>query len=219
MLLQRLLRRAAAILIVCLFGTNVSYVAAGIPPTAGTGQLGGWVYIDRNNDGDINFATDPNPEWVIGGVTIELYAQSDLSTRLDVAVTNQFGRYIFDGLDAGIAYALREIQPIQYVDGIESLGEVFSATTPDGAPSGAVVENGFNNIVLSANSRGDYYNFGELGLASGYVSKRFLSGYAPIMQFGFDEPGFSIPEPATLWLAATAVGSGLLLRRRRPSAS
>ena len=56
MLLQRLIGRAAAILIVCLFGTNVSYVAALPPHTPGTSQLGGWVYIDRNNDGEINFA-------------------------------------------------------------------------------------------------------------------------------------------------------------------
>jgi hypothetical protein len=220
MLLKRLARRAAAILIVCLYGTNVSYVAAGVPnPQPGKSQLGGWVFIDRNNDGIVNFATHATPEWMIGGVTIELYAQSNLSTPLDVKVTDQFGRYFFDELDPAITYALREIQPIQYVDGIPSPpGKVFSAATPEGAPSGVAVTNGFNNIMLLANSRGDYYNFGERGFAAGYISKALLVGYAPIMEFGNDEPAFVIPEPATIWLTMAAVGIGLLPRRRRQRA-
>ena len=122
MLLKRLIRRAAAIVIVCLFGTHVSYVAAGDVPnsTNGKSQLGGWVYIDRNNDGVINFAPHANPEWMIEDVTIELYSQNDLLMPLRTTQTDEHGRYFFANLDPG-TYSLKEIQPIQYVDGKETL--------------------------------------------------------------------------------------------------
>jgi len=221
MLLERLARRAAAIVIVCLFGTNVSYVAAGEPPspTNGTSRLGGWVYIDRNNDGVINFATHENPEWMIADVTIELYSQNDLLTPLRTTQTDEHGRFFFANLDPG-SYSLKQIQPIQYVDGKDTLGQIFSLTggpPPAGSSAGSMLNNAFNNIVLPANSHGDYFAFGERGWAMGYASKRFLEGYEPVFEFGEDEPGFVIPEPATLWIAAMA--AGFAPRRRRRSVS
>jgi hypothetical protein len=219
MLLKRLLRRAAAILIVCLFGTNLSY--AGAQPTT-TSVLAGWVYIDQNNDGDLTFAPDPNAEFMISGVTISLYSQENGSeTFIRSDITDEFGRFEFGGLLAG-TYGLKQTQPIQYVDGKQNVGEIFSRTGGP-PPAGSFVgtmddfENEFNGIDLPSGSHGDYYLFGEVGLASGFVSKRFLSGYPPLMEFGTDEPGFIIPEPATMWLAAAAVGMGLIPRRRRRS--
>ena len=71
MLLHRLSRWGYSIVAVGLFATFASNaLAAHIP---GQSQLGGWVYIDRNNDGQLAFSNDPNPEFVIGGVTISLY--------------------------------------------------------------------------------------------------------------------------------------------------
>jgi len=214
MLLKRLVRRAAAILIVCLFGTNVSYVAA----QTHTSVLAGWVYIDRNNDGDLTFSPDPNSEYMISGVTISLYSQEGPESFIRSVATDQFGRFVFDGLAEG-TYGLRQTQPVQYVDGKDTLGQIYSLNggpPPPGSSAGTMVDNGFINIELPANAHGDYYLFGELGLASGYVSKRFLEGYQPLMDFGTDEPGFVvIPEPATVWIATTAVGIGLFPRRRR----
>jgi hypothetical protein len=207
MLLQRLTRRAAAILIVCLLGTKVSYVAAQPPHTPGTSQLGGWVYIDRNNDGDLAFANEPNPEFVIGGVTIGLYSQSGPETLVATTQTDPFGRYFFNNLVPG-TYGLKQTQPVEYVDGIDTLGQMFALTNAGIGNSsvGTMLNNVFNGIVLAADVRGDFFNFGELGLAPGYVSKRFLLGSAP-------EPPFAIPEPATGLLALAAVG--LLPRRYR----
>jgi hypothetical protein len=214
MLLKRLSMRAAAILIVCLIGTNVSYVAAQTH-TPGKSQLGGWVYIDSNNDGQLAFSTDPNPEWMISNVKIRLLSQS--GTEIDFRFTDQFGRYFFNDLNPG-TYALEQVPPIQYVDGIDTAGKFMSLPSGTVVSSAVVdtsVNNKFSNIVLAANVRGDYFNFGERGLASGYVSKRFLEGYEPVMEFGTDEPGFVVPEPATVWLATTAVGIGLFPSRRR----
>ena len=221
MLLKRLAGRAAAILIVCLFGTNVSYVAAQVPNSV----LAGWVYIDRNNDGDLVFAPSSSPEFVIAGVTISLYSQSGPETLVRSTQTDEFGRFVFDELPAG-TYGLKQTQPVEYVDGKNTVGQIFSLTggpPPAGSSPGIAVKdefdnnNIFNNIVLPAGAHGDYYLFGELGFASGFVSKRFLEGYAPQMEFGEDEPGFVIPEPAAIWLAATALCVGLIPRRRRPA--
>lgn len=209
MLLQRLWR-AAAILIVCLFGTNVSYVAAQ-PHTLGLSQLGGWVYIDRNNDGDLAFANEPNPEYVIGGVMISLYSQTGPETLVATTVTDDFGRYFFNNLNPG-TYGIKQSQPVQYVDGIDTLGQMLALTNagvPANASAGVVINNAFNNIVLPANVRGDFFNFGERGLAAGFVSKRFLLGSSPEL------PITVIPEPTSMVLAAVAVLSGLVPRRCR----
>jgi hypothetical protein len=211
MLLHRPLGRAAPILFVCLFGTNVSYVAAQ-PHTPGTSQLGGWVYIDRNNDGDLAFANEPNPEFVIGGVMISLYSQTGPETLIASTQTDDFGRYFFNNLSPG-TYGLKQTQPVAYVDGIDTLGQMLALTNagvPPSASVGTMSNDAFNGIVLPADVRGDFFNFGELGLAPGFVSKRFLLGSAP------DLP-FAIPEPATVWLVVAAVASGLLPRRRRRS--
>ena len=211
MLLHRPLGRAAPILIACLIGTNVSYVAAQ-PHTPGLSQLGGWVYIDRNNDGDLAFSNEPNPEFVIGGVMISLYSQTGPETLVASMQTDAFGRYFFNNLSPG-TYGLKQTQPVEYVDGIDTLGLMQALTiagVPPSASVGTVSNDAFNGIVLPANVRGDHFYFGERGLAPGFVSKRFLLGSAP------DLP-FAVPEPATLWLVLAAVGSGILPRRRRRS--
>jgi hypothetical protein len=213
MLLKRLARRAAAIVIVCLIGTNVSYVAAGDPPTPGNSLLGGWVYIDRNNDGILNFENDPNPEWMIGGVTIELC--KDGSTPCTTTQTNEFGRFLFDDLSEG-TYTLREIQPIRYVNGKDTPGQVFTRTgVPLDVPPITGGDDVFSGITLPANAHADYFLFGERGLAAGYVSKRFLTGSPPLFESGTDEPGFVIPEPATLYLISMAAGIALIPKRGR----
>jgi SdrD B-like domain len=210
MLLRRPFGRAAAILIVCLFGTNVSFVAAQ-PHTPGTAQLGGWVYIDRNNDGDLAFMNEPNPEYVIGNVTISLYSQTGPETLVATTTTDQFGRYFFNDLSPG-TYGLKQTQPIEYVDGTDTLGKMIALTNagvPGSASVGVMSNNAFNNVVLPADVRGDFFNFGELGLAPGFISKRFLLGSAPELPTGM------IPEPATATMVIVALLTGLVPRRRR----
>ena len=209
MLLCRLLRRAALILFVCLLGTNLSNVA-----TAQTSQLGGFVYIDRNNDGVLAFASDPNPEFVIGGVPISLFSQSGMTESLVATVqTDDGGRYFFDDLSPG-TYSLKQTQPVAYVDGLDTLGIMQSLNNqpvPGSASMGDMINNAFINIVLPANVRGDFFNFGERGLAPGFVSKRFFLGSAPIL------PMAVIPEPTSGMFAVGTALCGLMMRRRRRS--
>jgi MYXO-CTERM domain-containing protein len=216
MMLHRLWRRAALIAIVCLVGVNASLLATASNHTPGTAQLGGWVYIDKNNDGDLAFSNEPNPEYVIPNVTISLYSQSGPETFLMSTVTDQFGRYFFDNLAPG-TYGLKQTQPVEYVDGLDTLGQMLALTNsgvPGSASVGTMANNAFNNIVLPADVRGDYYLFGELGMAPGYVSKRYLLGSAPPMEFGEPDPP-PVPEPTGMLGPLLAAASFVLRRRPR----
>jgi hypothetical protein len=213
MMLHRLLRRVAPFAIVCLFGTSAPHVTAQPPHTPGTAQLGGWVYVDRNNDGVLNFVSDPNPEFVIPGVEIRLFDQSGPQDVLVATThTNEFGRYFFNNLAPG-TYGLRQIQPIEWVDGLDTLGSLFPLTNqgiPPNASAGTVSNNAFDDIVLPANVLGSFYLFGERGLAAGFVSKRFLFGSAPDMNF-------AVPEPTSLLGPLLCAAAALLRRPRRRS--
>jgi hypothetical protein len=206
MTLHRLARRESAIAIACLFCAAASHTSA--VHAQGIAQLGGWVYIDRNNDGHLAFENEPNPEFVIGDVTIGLFSKSgNTETLVSTMLTDQFGRYFFNNLNPG-TYVLRETQPVEFVDGIDTLGHLLSLNNqpiPPSASAGSVSNDAFLNIVLTSNVRGDAYNFGERGLKAGYASKRFLFASAP-------PPNTTIPEPYSALLLLTAIG-GITSRR------
>jgi MYXO-CTERM domain-containing protein len=106
---------------------------------------------------------------------------------------------------------LRETQPIEFVDGIDTLGQLFSLNSqaiPGTASAGTVSADAFLNIALTADVLGDFYNFGERGLKAGYASKRYLLASAPPLNT-------PTPEPASALLAATAIGGLLSLRSLR----
>jgi len=211
MFLHRLSRRVAPIVLVCLVGILTSNATAQHIP--GTAALGGWVYIDRNNDGHLAFANEPNPEFVIGDVSISLFSKvNNVETLLSTIVTDEFGRYFFDNLAAG-TYVLRQTQPIQFVDGEDTLGllqSLVGGPIPPGASTGTAGNDAFSDIVLVPDVKGEYYNFGELGLKAGYVSKRYLLASAPPLNV-------VVPEPAAIALALAAVGAVLSTRRGRRS--
>jgi hypothetical protein len=214
-MLHRLMWRRRALLVAYCIGASFVHVAASSPTHAvesetmiGTSVLAGWVYIDRANDGVINFGFD----FAIAGVEIRLYEKvNDEYQLLDTQHTSTLGRFIFSGLPAG-EYSLKQTQPIEYVDGKDTIGMLINKSgqpLPSGASPGDVVDNGFENIVLPENTRGDFYTFGERGLAPGYVSKRFLLTSTPNLPH-------VIPEPSSLLLLLTAgLASGNLLRLRR----
>jgi hypothetical protein len=213
MMLHRLFRRVAPFAILCLFGTSATLVTATPPPAPGKVQIAGWVYVDRNNDGDLAFSNEPNPEYMIGGVEIRLYDQSGpQDVLLATTLSDDFGRYFFNNLSPG-TYGLRELQPVAWVDGLDTTGSLVPTTNqpiPPSASTGTMIDNGFDDIVLTANLIADFFLFGERGLAAGYVSKRYLLGsYTP--------PPFAVPEPTSMagpLLLAAAVAAWRRPRRR-----
>jgi len=210
MLLHRLSGWGYSIVVCGLLATFVSNASATHIP--GQSQLGGWVYIDRNNDGQLAFASDPNPEFVIGGVSISLYkVVSNVEQFVASTMSDDFGRYLFENIDPA-TYDLKETQPIEYVDGIDTLGSLIrlgSTPIPPSDSVGTMSNNAFSKIVLSSDVGGEFYNFGERGLAAGYASKRFLLASFPPL----NSP---TPEPASMCLALAAIcGSGLISNRRK----
>jgi hypothetical protein len=221
MSLNRLLR-SHLFLIVCVLATNAKNVLfAQIP---GQSQLGGWVYIDRNNDGVLAFLGNPNPEFVIGDVFINLFSKvGSVETRVATMQSDQFGRYLFQNINPG-KYVLRETPPIAFVDGIDTLGILQSLNgqpIPGSVSVGVVSDNTFSDIELTADVGGEFYNFGERGLKAEFASKRFLFGTRPPPPStpppppGGPPPGDPpSPEPTSLILALMA-GCGSLLTVRR----
>jgi hypothetical protein len=209
--------RALAASLLALWG------ALAAPPAAdAASSLSGYVYIDRNNDGQLAFADAVQPEWVLSGVEVKLYSISgSTETLLSTTTTSSIGAYSFTGLNAG-SYSIRQTQPEGYLDGLETLGIIRNLnndSVPAGAVVGTAVNNAFVNITLPADARGNFYNFGERGLLPGYVSKRYLLGTAPPMVVAPDpEPEF-IPEPGAASLAAVGAlalaGARRLKRRMR----
>jgi len=212
MTFHRLSWRGVSMVAVCLFGALASNASAAHIP--GMSQLGGFTYIDRNNDGVIAFASDPNPEYAIGDVSISLYSVvANIETLVSTILSDPYGRYFFENILPG-TYSLRQTQPIEFVDGKDTLGVLQSLNGQPVPPTdspGMMTNNAFTNIVLSADVGGDFYNFGERGLAAGYASKRYLLASSPPL----NPP---VPEPSTLLFALAAFGGMQFTRRRRKAA-
>jgi len=121
---------------------------------AAPGGISGYVYHDASNDGRRGANEEP-----ISNVKIELVNASGVVVAVTQTGTN--GAYRFDGVLPG-TYAIREIQPLGYLDGIDSAGTIAgtvigSATNPGDLISGVTLRQGQTGIE---------YNFGELRTAS-----------------------------------------------------
>jgi hypothetical protein len=200
---------------VALLWSSAAAVAVAAP-NAGLSQLGGWVYVDRNNDGALAFSTDPNPEFAISEAFVNLYSVTGgIESLVATMQTNDFGRYLFENIAPG-TYTLRQTQPIEYVDGRDTLGILVGYNgqpIPGAASRGAADENAFLNIVLTSDVGGEYYNFGERGLAPGYVSKRELFATPPPNTPPPPPPEGGIPEPNSLLIALLGVAAVTISRR------
>jgi hypothetical protein len=211
MLLNRLPAWVCSLFAVGMVAILASNASAA--PILGKSELAGWVYIDRNNDGHLAFSNEPNPEYVIAGVPISLYTViGGIESALPIATTasDDFGRYIFANIDPG-TYDMKETQPIEYVDGLDTLGSLHgynSFPVPPSDSPGVMSNNAFSKITLSANVGGDFYNFGERGLAAGYASKRFLLASAPGLNT-------AAPEPTSLVIALLGGFGCCCFRRTR----
>ncbi|WP_165488587.1 MULTISPECIES: SdrD B-like domain-containing protein [Dyella] len=107
--------------------------------------LGGFVYVDANNNG----VRDAG-ETSIANVTITI---TNTTTNAVVTVTTDAsGAYLASNLPAG-TYRIAETQPPQYKDGKEQIGTLGGTNA---------VNDQFDNIVLGVSQIGANYNFGEL---------------------------------------------------------
>ncbi len=211
--------RSRMTLRVCAVAALVSI--AGPAAAQSTGLISGFVYVDRNNDGQLAFNDSANPELVIPAVSVNLFAINNATaTLLRTIQTDAIGRYIFDNLTAG-TYRVTQTQPIEFLDGLDTIGHITTSSggsAPVGSSAGTAGADRFDNIVLTSGALGHMYNFGERGLLPAYVSKRYLLGTAPPpvvvapndAEVGVDE---TVPEPASA-LLATGLFGWLAWRRR-----
>jgi len=119
-----------------------------LPPPPST--VAGRVYIDSANDGSA--VGDAG----IAGVTIQLSGTDDDGNSVDLsAVTAADGSYIFEDIAPG-TYAVSEVQPAGYLDGIDTVGSA----------GGVLANDAISEIVLAGGEEAEGYNFGELEAAS-----------------------------------------------------
>ncbi len=111
-------------------------------------ELHGFVYHDRNNDGDM----DPGEEG-IAGVRVELQAVDVLGNPAPIiATTMDNGEYWFMDLMPG-KYRVVEHHPLGWIDGLDAAGDAGGAAVNPGDE--------INGIMLAGNQIGRGYKFGE----------------------------------------------------------
>ena len=110
-------------------------------------SLCGTVWSDVNNDG----VQDAGEEG-IADVVIQLF--DDAGNLVSETITDADGNYCFEGLIPG-DYCVKEVQPTDYLDGKESVGDI------NGSTFGTVGEDEFC-VTIEAGDEGTEYNFGEV---------------------------------------------------------
>ncbi|MCC9656854.1 carboxypeptidase regulatory-like domain-containing protein [Rhodopirellula sp. JC737] len=151
---------------------------------AAPGSLSGQVYHDRDSDGtrDAGEEAIPGTELVLVGSDGNVVATT---------LTDANGAYKFSGLAAD-TYRIIETQPLGYIDGRDSVGQIDGVTVGSlGSDSDSLV-----SITLRQGLHGVNYDFGERKLAS-------LSGRVHV---DFDEDCFKDEdEPALEGVIITLV--------------
>ena len=118
-------------------------------------SLTGFVWIDFNDDGEIDFS-----EKTISGVTVTLTGLNDRGQNVTrIVQSDEDGVYTFDLLRPG-NYTIKETQPSNFNDGVDSLGTA----------GGLVGVDAFSGISINQGIDGMNYNFGERPLAGTAVA-------------------------------------------------
>src|SRR5439155_6035068 len=129
----------------------------------------GLVWVDFNNDGEVDFG-----ERAVPGVTITLTGIDDLGQPVNRAVpTDANGVYLFANLrpSDAVGYTIAETQPAGLLDGRDALGAVNGVTAGSNA-----VNDVFSGIVMiHGGLSAENYNFGERpanngGVAAGHTA-------------------------------------------------
>ncbi len=126
-----------------------------VPPPEKNGSLSGFVYEDRNKNGQKDASENG-----IAGVEMTLWMLVDdqyVDTGLK-ATTDADGYYCFENLEVDQTYQIRETQPDNFEDGKESVGNI------EGKIVGSLPERDndtISDIFVQNNDHGVEYNFGE----------------------------------------------------------
>ncbi len=124
-----------------------------------TCSIGGYVYLDVNNNGIME-----SQELALPNVPITLTGDMNTTT-----VTNADGWYEFTDLPPG-TYDIIEAQPTAFLDGLD---------TPGTPVMGHTANDMFYAMQIPAQMQARNYNFGELGLIPELVSKKFFLALTP----------------------------------------
>jgi hypothetical protein len=124
---------------------------------ANPATLSGFVYVDANNNGEIDM-----DERAIPGAKVTLTGTSSTGQSVSqTSFTDTDGMYLFDNLPEG-TYQISEIQPAGYTDGIDSIGTAGGSNSANDM---------FTGITLAAATDGMNYNFGEQRLTGSMLAE------------------------------------------------
>ena len=131
-------------------------------------SLSGFSYVDVNNDGIFQ-----DTELPLLGVEIQLMGTDINGNDVNLTTfTNSDGFYEFNDLVPG-DYMVTQTQPVQFVDGIDTLGNLGGDGTVN------------DKFTVDLTDDAVEYNFGELGLLPQFVNKRFYLVSTPYNQWEF----------------------------------
>jgi hypothetical protein len=120
------------------------------------GSISGFVFLDQNNDGEIDFG-----EQGIKNVKVTL---TNIDTHaVYVDYTDVYGAYSFDNLPFG-NYNVEETQPAGYLDGKDTAGN-------GGGSAFTVTNDKFSNVRIQMCDDDNNWNFGEQLTAGGSVAQ------------------------------------------------
>jgi Bacterial Ig-like domain (group 3)/PKD domain/SdrD B-like domain len=159
----------------------------------------GIVYVDFNNDGQVNFGERP-----VADVSITLAGIDDRGHAVSRTVrTDSNGIYAFVNVRPSDAagYAITESQPANLLDGRDTPGTV------NGAPAGsAAINDTFSGLLLSrGGSLAENYNFGERPATTGGVA----AGQTATIGFWQNDNGQELIQAVNGGASATQLGRWL----------
>jgi fibronectin-binding autotransporter adhesin len=176
-------------------GDGNDVVISTAPP--GLGSIQGMVWVDFNNDGNVDFG-----EQGIAGVPITLTGSA--GNVVAQTTTDADGLYTFGQLPPDLYTITEGADPAGYVEGRDSLGTItdLQGDVIRTGAGNASVQDVFSAVPLGTSQNAINYNFGELPAPGSAVSK----GQAATMGFWQNKNGQAlILQFASIgpWLAAT----------------